>query len=99
VTVIDRYLPLSDTEQQEFRQMIQREEMREAQTMITTYEEQGRLIGKKDAALRIARRRFGAEAERLVPRIEAVTAEADADALIDRLLTAASVEEVETEGG
>ena len=96
--VIDWYLLLSDTEQQEFQEIIQRQELRETRQMMTTYEERGLLRGKKDAALRIARVRFGADAERLAARIQAVETEADVDALIDHLLAAASLEELGAAG-
>ena len=66
--------------------------------MITVYEqrgiEQGLMQGKRDTLLKIARSRFGEPTAELTAAIEAAGTPEELDLLLERLLKAASPDEV-----
>jgi hypothetical protein len=94
INFIEQALPLNAEEQEEFQRLLGQPEFVEVRQMITTYQQRGIEQGKRDALLRLARRKFGELPENVVAKIEAVTAEAELDALLERVLTAASLSEM-----
>jgi hypothetical protein len=63
--------------------------------MLTVYEERGIVKGKRDALLKLMRAKFQELPENAVVRIQGIESEAHLDQLLERVLTAASVEEMQ----
>lgn len=101
--LIEKYLPLDQAEQQEFERLLGQPEAAEAKQMVTFYErrgmeqglEQGLVRGKRETLLRQLRRRFGDLPPEAVARVEAIADEAELDACLDQILTAATLEEMD----
>lgn len=94
INLIETYLPLSAEEEAEFQGIVGRPEFEGAKQMITVYEQRGIIQGKRDTLLRLLRRKFGELPQDSVTKIESITAEAELDTLLERVLTAASLGEM-----
>jgi hypothetical protein len=94
VNVIETYLKLSETEEEEFRRIVGQGELQEVKEMLTVYEERGIVKGKRSMLLKQLRLRFGELPENVVARIQAMETEAELDALSERFVTATSLEDM-----
>ena len=101
--IIETYTKLTEEEEEQFQQMLEQPEAKEAKQMISVYEMRGReagreegfLIGKRDTLLRLLRLRFGAVSEAVEARIEAITSSDTLDALLDQALTASALQDIQ----
>jgi hypothetical protein len=114
LNLITQYLPLSTEEEQEFRRLISQPGYEEAQQMLTVFEQRGIEIGlqqgieqgiergivrgKRDGLLRLARQKFGQLPTDVTARIEAMATAEELDAALDRLLSAATPDDLFTPG-
>ena len=106
VNIVETYLALDKKEQQEFRDLVEREPNLEVKEMLTIYEErgiakgieqgieQGILKGKRDAALRLLRLKFGGVPDATASTVQSIETEGDLDGLIDRIMSAQSLDEL-----
>jgi hypothetical protein len=79
---------LSETEEEEFRRLIRREELQEVTQMLTIYEERGISKGKRDALLKQLRFKFGDVPEAVSAKVQVIDTEAELDTLLERVLQA-----------
>jgi hypothetical protein len=79
---------LSETEEEEFRRLIRREESQEVTHMLTIYEERGIIKGKRDALLKLLRFKFADVPEAIAAKVQAIDMEAELDRLLQRVLQA-----------
>lgn len=93
MNIVETYLELSDTDQQEFLQIVQREELAEVRRMMTIYEQRGMLEGQRRSLLRAVRLKFGEPPEAVEARIRALGTEAELDACLDRVMLASTLQE------
>jgi hypothetical protein len=101
VNVIETYLELSDTESEEFRELIGREDLEDVREMLTVYEErgiargrvEGTLSAKRELVLRAARLKFGPLPEAVEARVAALAREEELNACHDRVILAATLAE------
>ncbi len=100
--VIETYLKLSPPDEAEYRRVMEQHTLSEVRTMVNIYEArgiekglaQGVAQGKRALVLDMMRRRFGEVPEHVATQIEAISSEADIDAVWDRLFTANSIEDL-----
>lgn len=103
VNVIETYFRLSGEEAERFRRLISGKEYKKMQELELTYfdelELKGRLAGvlegKRETLLRQLTAKFGPLPEDAVAKIQAVSSASELDSYLDRVLTAASLEEIE----
>ena len=88
INIIETYMRLSETEEEEFRRLIRREELHEVTHMLTIYEERGIIKGKRDALLKQLRFKFGEVPEAVSAKVQAIDMEAELDTLLERVLQA-----------
>jgi hypothetical protein len=88
INIIETYMRLSETEEEEFRRLIRREELQEVTHMLTIYEERGIIKGKRDALLKQLRFKFGDVPEAVAAKVQAIDMEAELDVLLERVLQA-----------
>ncbi|MGH8066228.1 MAG: Rpn family recombination-promoting nuclease/putative transposase [Candidatus Entotheonellia bacterium] len=88
INIIETYMRLSETEDEEFRRLIRQEELQEVTQMLTIYEERGIIKGKRDALLKQLRFKFGDVPEAVAAKVQAIDTEAELDALLERVLQA-----------
>jgi hypothetical protein len=91
INIIETYMRLSETEEEEFRHLIRREELQEVTHMLTIYEERGIIKGKRDALLKQLRFKFGDVPEAIAAKVQAVDTEAELDRLLERVLQATTL--------
>jgi hypothetical protein len=94
INLMQMYLPLNVEEEAEFRRIVGQPEFEEVKQVVTIFEQRGIEQGKRDTLLRQLRRKFGDLPQDFVTKIEAVTAEAELDTLLERILTANSLDEM-----
>ena len=104
--VIQTYLPLSEAEDNEFRTLLAQPESQEVRTMVNIYSgrifdegvergiEQGILQGQRNTLFKLLHSKFGTLPESVAAKIEAIESEAELDILLERILTANSLEEM-----
>jgi hypothetical protein len=88
INIIETYMRLSETEEEEFRRLIRREELQEVTNMLTIYEERGIIKGKRDALLKLLCFKFADVPEAVAAKVQAIDTEAELDALLERVLQA-----------
>jgi Putative transposase, YhgA-like. len=94
-SVIEAFLPLrASAEQAEFQRLVARDEAQEVRQMISVYKREGMLLGQKEMLLRLMRRKFGELPKAVVERVEAIETQEELEALSDRILTAATLDEM-----
>jgi hypothetical protein len=91
INIIETYMRLSETEEEEFRRLIRQEELQEVTHMLTIYEERGIIKGKRDALLKQLRFKFGDVPEAVAAKVQAIDTEAALDALLERVLQATTL--------
>jgi hypothetical protein len=91
VNVVENALPLSDAEVATLRQQTASEEVQQLETI---FERWGKIEGKRETLLRLAGLRFGRLPDTVRNRIEAAKDNATLDAALDRVLTAATPDEL-----
>jgi hypothetical protein len=84
--IIEVYMRLSETEEEEFRRLIRREESQEVTQMLTIYEERGIIKGKRDALLKPLRFKFGDVPEAVSAKVQVIDTEAEMDTQLERVL-------------
>jgi hypothetical protein len=94
LNIIETYLKLSETEEEEFRRMISQEESQEVRQVLTVYEERGIIKGQRKSVLQLLRLRFGDLPENVVAKIQAIEDATELDALLERAVKANSLEEM-----
>lgn len=100
VNVVENALPLSETETERLRQQVSgTEEIQKMQTIFERWgreegREEGKVVAKRETLLRLAGLRFGRLPDAVRARIEATNEEATLDTTLDRVLTAATLEEL-----
>jgi hypothetical protein len=98
VNVIETYDELSAAEAVRFRRMTSGKEFRKLQDVELTYfdklELKGELKGKREILLRLLTAKFGPLPEETVVRIAAVGETSELDSYLDRVLMAASLEDI-----
>jgi len=106
-TVIETYISLSPSEQHEFERLVATAEGEEVGKMISVYEqrgiakgieqgiEQGETRGKRKTLLRQMRSKFGGVSGELAARVESISDNELLDRLLDRILTASTVDELQ----
>jgi hypothetical protein len=82
INIIETYMRFSETEEEEFRRLIRREELQEVTHMLTIYEECGIIKGKRDALIKLLRFKFNDVPEAVAGKVQAIDTEAELDALI-----------------
>ena len=102
IDLIETYFPLSGGQRQRYQRLISRKEYRKVQDVELTWGEKliekgreaGVVDGTRAALLRLMMAKFGALPEATKVRIEAIDSMDELDALLDRVLTAATLEEM-----
>jgi hypothetical protein len=94
LNVIETYLKLNETDEEEFRRMMGQGELQEVKQMLTVYEERGIIQGKREDVLHLLRLKFGDVPEGVVKKIEAMESKAELLTLLERVLTADSLKEM-----
>ena len=104
--LIETYLPLGAAEEAEFERLVAQPEAKEVRDMITIYEqrgiekgieqgiEQGILRGKKDTLLHLMQSKFGELPVTIVAKVRSLSSVEDVNSLTDRILSAASLEQM-----
>jgi hypothetical protein len=91
---VETYLQLGE-EQQQFDQLVEQPLYEEARRMHVGYfgevEKGAATRHARDTALRLLRRRFGPVSDEVEARVQAITTQAEADALIDAIVDARSL--------
>jgi len=88
VNCVETYLRLDTGEQQLFDELVQQAPYEEVTVMRSVYEIEGEKRGKRDAVLRLLRRKFGALPEPVEAHVGALESEAELDTLLDAILDA-----------
>jgi hypothetical protein len=88
INIIETYMTLNETEEQEFLRLTGREDLQGVTQMLTVYEERGIIKGKREALLKLMRFKFGDLPEAVAAKVQAINAEAELDALFERVLHA-----------
>jgi hypothetical protein len=91
--VVENYIPLSETEAEQYNQLVEQDNTREAEEMISVYEERGIVKGQRLALLRLLRQKFGLLPEAVEVRVRKMDTP-ELEVLIDRILTATTLEEL-----
>jgi len=106
VNVIETYFVLSEEDAERYRQLISRKEFLAVQEAELTWadklmekgreegHEAGVIDGKRKTLLRLLSAKFGELPEEMTRKAEAMS-EADLDSLLDRILTARSLDEMQ----
>lgn len=106
VNCVETYLALDEKEQALYEELVAQPEQREVKEMLTVYEERvmqrgivigeqrGAILGKRNAALRLLRNKFGKLPKAIEAQVEGVGTEAELDALLDAVLTAQSLNDL-----
>jgi len=103
VNVIETYAKLNSQEQGELQRLVAAPEGEEVGKMISIYEqrgidkgiEQGETRGKRMTLLRQMRSKFGSVSEEITDRVESISDNGLLDRLLDRILTASTVDELQ----
>jgi hypothetical protein len=82
-----------------FLRLLGQQELQGVTEMLTVYEERGILKGKRDALLMQLRIKFGDLPEAVVARVQTLDTEAVLDVLLERVLRAATLEDMGLEPG
>jgi hypothetical protein len=90
LNIIETYLKLSETEEEEFRRMISQEESQEVRQVLTVYE----VRGMHKVLLKMMRAKFGELPEDVVAKVQAIQDEAELGMLTERAVKANSLEEI-----
>ncbi len=106
VNVIETYFELSVDERERFRRLVERKEYREVQDVELTWGdrlrkegiEKGIVQGKRETLKRQLANKFGPLAKELEVRIDGISSTEELDRYLDRVLTAAALEEVGLNG-
>jgi hypothetical protein len=104
VNVVETYFELSGEDAERYRRLVSRKENRAVQEVELTWadklmekgREAGVLQGKRTTLLRLLASKFGALPAEMAARVEALS-EAELDSALDRLLIAATLEELRLE--
>lgn len=102
VTVIETYFKLSDEERTKFRRLLSRKEYRKMQDVELTWadelrmegHEKGVVQGKREALKRVLIAKFGQLSSEMESRIDSVSSAETLDQYLDRVVTAAAVEDI-----
>ena len=98
VNLIETYFELSAEERERFRQLTSRKEYREMQDVELTWgdrlREEGLVQGKRETLKRLLTARFGPLPEQVRGRIDALSSPEELDRYLDRVLTAATLEDI-----
>ena len=110
LNLIETYFKLASDERQEFEGLLSRERYREVRKMQMTWAEkiekkgreeglkEGLLEGKREALLRQLETKFGPLPEEMISRVRAVQSLPELDSYLDRVLVAASLEDMGLRG-
>ncbi len=109
--VMDSYLKLNQSEEEELRRLVEQPELQEVKEMLTTYEErgiqkgiqqgivqgvqQGIVQGQRRTLLLMMRRKFGNLPDSVQSRVESITDSNELDSLSERLIAAATLDEMD----
>jgi uncharacterized protein involved in exopolysaccharide biosynthesis len=99
---VETYLPLDASEQKLYQELVEQPEQTEVKEMLTVYEERGIAIGeqrgeirgKRNATLRLLRKKFGKLPKAIEAQVEAMETEAELDTLFDAALDAQSLDDL-----
>jgi hypothetical protein len=106
VNCVETYLQLDAREQALYEELVEQPKQKEVKEMLTVYEQRGITIGeqrgiaigavrgKRDATLRLLRKKFGALPKAVESRIQAMETEAELDTLFDAALAARSLDDL-----
>ncbi|MBI1930587.1 hypothetical protein HYR99_40865 [Candidatus Poribacteria bacterium] len=102
---VETYLPLTQTEEEEFEQLIQREEVK-VMEFITSWERKGReqgraeetLRSRRDTLLELLQEKFGSIPETAVQRVEVISSVEELRRLLKQLVHASSLAEMGLDG-
>jgi hypothetical protein len=94
VNCVETYLKLDESEQKLYERLVEQVEQKEVREMLTVYEQRDEIRGKRDATLRLLRKKFGDLPESVEARIQAMETEAELDALFDAALDAQSLDDL-----
>lgn len=94
INIIETYVTLDTTEEDEFRRILGQEQLQEVTQMLTVYEERGILIGKRDVLLKQLRLKFGEVPEAIATQIQTLKTEAELDTFLERVLSAQNFAEM-----
>jgi hypothetical protein len=106
VNCVETYLRLDEREQALYEELVEQPEQKEVREMLTVYEERGIIIGekrgiaigeqrgKRNATLRLLRKKFGKLPKAVEAQVEAMETEAELDALFDAALDAQSLDDL-----
>jgi len=108
--LVETYFPLSEKQRESYKRLVSREENRKVQDVELTWaekleqkglekgreegREEGLLTGKRETLLRQFSAKFGAVAETTTARVEAIDSVDELDALLERVLTATSLDDM-----
>ena len=99
--LIETYLTMNTSEQEQFQQLLATPEAEEARQMISIYEMRGReegreegfLTGERATLIKLMRLKFGALPQHIETKVQELT-EIELDALIERVLPANSLQDM-----
>ena len=95
--LIETYLTMNTSEQEQFQQLLATPEAEETRQMISIYEARGReagiLIGKREAVLKLMRLKFGALPQHIEANIQQLSTESEVDVLFERTVSANSLQD------
>ncbi len=94
VHFLETYLPLEPAEEQEFQQLIPREEV-ETVKYNTPWHRQGRLDARREILLRLLRVKFGSVSSTTEQRVLSIKSTEELDRLLEQLIHAESIEKME----
>ena len=106
IDLIETYFPLSDRQRERYQRLVSRKEHRKVQDVELTWAEKlmekgreeglevGLLKGKRETLLRQLAAKFGTVSEVATARVEAIESLDELDGLLERVLTATSLEDM-----
>jgi hypothetical protein len=106
INLIKTYLPVPEGAQERYRRLISRKEYRKVEDVELTWADrilekgiqEGLVRGKRESLKRLLAVRFGTIPKAVEARIESVDSEEELDGYLDRVLKAASLEDMGLEG-
>ncbi len=100
--LIETYFPLSDKQRERYQRLVSRKEYRKVQDVELTWAEKlmekgrkaGEIVGRRKALLHQLATKFGPLSEVTTTRVEAIESLDELDDLLERVLTATSLEDM-----
>jgi len=94
VNIIETYFELSDEEQRRFERLLSRKEYRTVREVKETWSDRMRAEGKRETLLRLLASKFGPLSPETIAKVNAVPSAEEVDAYAERVVSAASLEDV-----